>query len=151
MKPYIIDRIQDSKGHVIASSAPTAIRRVLTEKTARKMQDILSGVVENGTGTAAKIQGCRVAGKTGTAQKVEANGRYSEDKYVGTFVGFAPSENSMLACIVTVDEPQPVHFGAVVAAPAFSKVVGQSMEYLKTKSVMSNVASRGAAKSSNLM
>jgi cell division protein FtsI (penicillin-binding protein 3) len=140
MRPYVIDRIQDSKGQVIASSLPKTVRRVLAEKTARQMQDILSGVVENGTGTQAKIKGYRVAGKTGTAQKVEPSGRYSQDKYVGTFVGFAPSEGSMLACIVTVDEPQPIHFGAVVAAPAFSKIVGQAIEYLKTKSVMSRAA-----------
>ena len=140
MRPYVIYRIQDSKGQVIASSLPKTVRRVLAEKTARQMQDILSGVVENGTGTQAKIKGYRVTGKTGTAQKVEPSGRYSQDKYVGTFVGFAPSEGSMLACIVTVDEPQPIHFGAVVAAPAFSKIVGQAIEYLKTKSVMSRAA-----------
>lgn len=137
MRPYIIDRIQDSRGQIIKSSSPVVVRRVLSEKTARQMREIMAGVVENGTGTAAKISGLRSAGKTGTAQKIEPSGRYSSDKYVGTFVGFAPAENPKLACIVTVDEPQPVHFGAVVAAPAFSKVVGQSIEYLMAKNVMS--------------
>ena len=136
MKPYVIDRIQDNKGRLIKSFAPVAVRRVLTEKTARQMQDILAGVVENGTGKAAKIAGYRSAGKTGTAQKVEPTGRYSDDKYVGSFIGFAPAENATIACIVTVDEPQPVHFGAVVAAPGFGKVVGQSIEYLKTKDIL---------------
>lgn len=143
MKPYIIDRIQDSKGQIIKSSSPVAVRRVLSEKTARQMREIMAGVVENGTGTAAKIPGLRSAGKTGTAQKVEPSGHYSSDKYVGTFVGFAPAENPIITCIVTVDEPHPVHFGAVVAAPAFSKVVGQSIEYLRARSVMS-VAQAGS-------
>jgi cell division protein FtsI (penicillin-binding protein 3) len=151
MKPYIIDRIQNNKGQVLVSFSNVPVRRVLAEKTARQMQDILAGVVENGTGTAAKIPGYRSAGKTGTAQKVESNGRYSNDKYVGTFVGFAPAENAALACIVTVDEPQPVHFGAVVAAPAFSKVVGQGIEYLKTKSVMSAVASNSGSQNRGSM
>lgn len=129
MKPYVIDRIQDTKGNVIKSFSPVITRRVISEKTAKQMQDILAGVVETGTGKAAKIEGYRAAGKTGTAQKVEG-GRYSQDKYVGSFIGFAPAENAMIACIISVDEPQPIHFGAVVAAPGFSKVVGQSIEYL---------------------
>ena len=129
MKPYVIDRIQDNKGNIIKYFSPVIVRRVISEKTAKQMQDILAGVVEKGTGKAAKMEGYRAAGKTGTAQKVEG-GRYSQDKYVGSFIGFAPAENAMIACIVSVDEPQPIHFGAVVAAPGFSKVVGQSLEYL---------------------
>lgn len=135
MKPYVIDRIQDNKGNVIKSFSPTVVRRVISEKAAKQMQDILAGVVERGTGKAAKIENYRAAGKTGTAQKVE-NGRYSQDKYVGSFIGFAPVENAMIACIVNVDEPQPIHFGAVVAAPGFSKVVGQSIEYLNAKKMV---------------
>ena len=136
MKPYVIDRIQDNKGNVIKSFSPVMVRRVLSEKTARQMQQILAGVVESGTGKAAKIEGLWSGGKTGTAQKVEPSGRYSSEKYVGTFVGFAPVENPTIACIVTVDEPQPIHFGAVVAAPGFSKVVGQSIEYLNAKKMI---------------
>jgi len=135
MKPYVIDRILDTKGNVIKFFSPVVVRRVTSEKTARQMQQILAGVVANGTGKAAKIEGYAAAGKTGTAQKVEA-GHYSQDKYVGSFVGFAPAENSMIACIVSVDEPQPIHFGAVVAAPGFAKVVGQSIEYLAAKNVL---------------
>jgi len=135
MKPYVIDRVQDNKGNVIKTFSPTVARRVISEKTAKQMQEILAGVVENGTGKAAKIEGYRAAGKTGTAQKVE-NGHYSQDKYVGSFIGFAPAQNSMIACIVSVDEPQPIHFGAVVAAPGFARVVGQSIEYLNAKNVL---------------
>lgn len=136
MKPYVIDRIQDNKGQAVKSFSPVFARRVMTEKTARQMREILAGVVENGTGKAARISGHRSAGKTGTAQKVDPNGRYSQDKYVGSFIGFAPVENPMVACIVTVDEPQPIHFGAVVAAPAFSKIAGQSIDYLKVKDIL---------------
>jgi len=134
MKPYVIDRIQDKKGNVIKSFSPVEVRRVLSDKTAKQIQEILAGVVENGTGKSAKIQGYRAAGKTGTAQKVEG-GRYSQDKYVGSFVGFAPAHEAMVACMVSVDEPHPVHFGAVVAAPGFSKVVSQAIEYLNARKV----------------
>lgn len=142
MKPYIIDRIQDNKGQVMKSSSPVMVRRVLTDKVAKQMQEIMAGVVENGTGKAAKIPGYRAAGKTGTAQKIEPNGRYSQDKYIGSFVGFAPAENALIACVVTVDEPQPIHFGAVVAAPSFAKFTGQAIEYMKTKTVISNLSPR---------
>lgn len=136
MRPYVIEKIQDNKGRVLKEVSPVVVRRVLSEKTAKLMQNILAGVVESGTGKAAKIENYRVAGKTGTAQKVEPGGFYSKDKYVGSFIGFVPAENSMIACIVTVDEPQPIHFGAVVAAPGFSKFVGQSIDYLKSKNVL---------------
>ncbi len=136
MRPYVIDRIQDNSGQLIKRANPIVVRRVISDKTAKQMQEILAGVVENGTGAAAKIEGYKAAGKTGTAQKIEPNGRYSSDKYVGSFVGFAPAENAMIACLVSVDEPQPIHFGAVVAAPSFSKIASQAIEYLKTKHLL---------------
>jgi cell division protein FtsI/penicillin-binding protein 2 len=83
----------------------------------------------------AKLIGFSAAGKTGTAQKIEPNGRYSHSKYIASFVGFAPAEEPIITVVVMVDEPRPVYFGGVVAAPVFKNVAGDVIRYLKTKPV----------------
>jgi cell division protein FtsI (penicillin-binding protein 3) len=85
---------------------------------------------EGGTGSAASIPGYRVAGKTGTAQKV-VNGVYSHTSHVASFVGFVPSVNPALAAIVVLDEPQGKYYGGDVAAPTFARVVGPALAYLR--------------------
>jgi len=97
------------------------------------MKKILTGVVEKGTGTLAKVSGFSAAGKTGTAQKLEPNGTYSHDKFVASFIGFAPADNPVIAIVVIVDEPRPYYFGGVVAAPVFKKVAADTLRYLRTK------------------
>jgi cell division protein FtsI/penicillin-binding protein 2 len=89
-------------------------------------------VIENGTGKLAKIPGFSAAGKTGTAQKLELNGTYSHDKFIATFIGFAPAEEPLVAIVVTLDEPHPCYFGGVVSAPVFKNVAGAVIRYLKT-------------------
>ena len=91
------------------------------------------GVVTSGTGKKAKIEEYNAGGKTGTAQKVEPSGVYSHDRFVGSFIGFAPVENPLLAVAVCVDEPHPVSYGGDVAAPVFKNVVGDSLKYLNAK------------------
>jgi len=98
---------------------------------------MLTGVVEEGTGKMAQIAGLTCAGKTGTAQKLDPNGRYSHDKFVASFIGFAPAEDPVVTIAVSIDEPHPAYFGGVVAAPVFKSVAAEAARYLKTKQALS--------------
>lgn len=106
-------------------------KRVISEKTAREMVKMLEMVVQpDGTGPLAQVVGYRVAGKTGTAHKVEGNG-YAAHKYVASFVGFAPASNPRLVVAVMVDEPSNgKYYGGEVSAPVFSRVMGGALQIL---------------------
>jgi cell division protein FtsI (penicillin-binding protein 3) len=110
------------------SDAP-AERRVMSESAARTLLNIMQGVTEDGTAKAAAIPGYAVAGKTGTAQKV-TNGRYDPSKYLASFVGIVPADNPRLVIAVMIDEPQGIHYGGVVAAPAFKAIAEAGLRYL---------------------
>jgi cell division protein FtsI/penicillin-binding protein 2 len=92
---------------------------------------MLRGVVEEGSGTPAKVPGYRVAGKTGTAAKPEPMGGYSTSRYVASFVGFAPASRPRLVVLVTVDEPKGVIWGGTVAAPVFAEIAEFALQYLE--------------------
>lgn len=107
------------------------VRRVISERTSRELTEMLINVVKNGTGQLAAVDGYTVAGKTGTAQKVEPGmGKYSKDRYVSSFVGFAPAYRPEIAILVSIDEPRGMHYGGAVAAPVFSKVAGKVLRHL---------------------
>lgn len=133
MKPYIVKAITNYQDEVIEAFSPQIVDRVISADTARRVREILIGAVENGTGTKAKINGMKVAGKTGTAQKVE-NRTYSHSKFYATFMGFAPADNPRLAAIVVFDEPRPAHFGGTVSAPVFKEVIENALKYLESSS-----------------
>lgn len=135
MRPYIIDSVRDNQGKIIKQNKPVLLRKVISVDTAMRIKKILTGVVEEGTGRLAKVSGFSAAGKTGTAQKIEADGTYSHDKFVASFIGFSPAEDPLLAIVVTVDEPHPSYFGGVVAAPVFQKVAGDTIRYIKGNEV----------------
>ncbi len=129
-KPYIVGKIVDKTGEIINEFAPKKLRRVISQETSRRMKNILAQVVAEGTGRRANLANFRVAGKTGTAQKVE-NGRYSNSKFIATFLGFAPLDNPRIAVVVIVDEPKGTHYGGTVSAPVFKKVVNKVLKYLQ--------------------
>ncbi|MBL8013605.1 MAG: stage V sporulation protein D, partial [Candidatus Omnitrophica bacterium] len=129
---FIIKEIRDDHDQVIESFHPKVVDRIISVETARRVQKILQGVVENGTGKKAMIPGISVGGKTGTAQKVEG-GTYSHSKFFASFVGFAPVENPQLAAVVVFDEPRPAYYGGTVAAPVFEEVIENSLKYLSTQ------------------
>ncbi len=130
MRPYLVKRIQDEQGRVIQETVPQAVRRVLSERTARLLKDMLVTVTQQGgTGQKAGVEGFEVAGKTGTAQKIAAHGRGYSDKCMSSFVGFVPAQDPKLTIIVVIDEPRGVTYGGVVAAPAFSKMAQQILCY----------------------
>lgn len=107
--------------------------RVISGRTSRLMKKILVGVVERGTGRKAGIAGYRVGGKTGTAQVFDSElGRYSPDKYVSSFVGFAPAEQPKITALVALNQPaQGGYYGGLVAAPAFKRLARETLAYLK--------------------
>ena len=133
MKPYLVDRLADDDGVVLKQFAPQVRRRVISAQTAKAVAGMLEGVVnEGGTGTSAAVDGYRVAGKTGTAQKVDPATRgYSAKKRTASFVGFVPLDKPRLTILVVVDEPTTSPYGGVVAAPAFSAIAQQTLCYLK--------------------
>ena len=107
-------------------------RRVIEARTARTLRAILQAVTTDGTGKAASVPGYSVSGKTGTAQKIDASGRYARDKHVSWFAGFVPSGTPALAIVVMVDEPKgPKFHGGDVAAPVFSRIAASALMYLK--------------------
>lgn len=129
MKPFIVKAIRYRRGEVIKEFAPEEVRRVISEDTAKRVKNILVSATEEGTGKLARVSDFKVAGKTGTAQKVE-NGVYSHRKYVASFIGFAPSDKPLVAIVVIVDEPRPYYFGGVVAAPVFKRIAQETVRYL---------------------
>lgn len=132
MKPYLVERILDDKGQEVQKIEPQPLRRVISPETAKKMARMMEAVTgEGGTGTKAAIDGIRVAGKTGTAQKVDPLTKAYSSKRIGSFVGFAPADSPKLTIAVIIDEPQGVKYGGVVAAPAFRGIALNSLAYLK--------------------
>ncbi len=130
MKPYVVSEIRDAHGQVIKRVLPSVKRRVISPETARTVTSILEGVVTDGTGSKAAIEGFRVAGKTGTAQKIDPRTRaYSTTKFVSSFAGYVPAENPKLAMIVVIDEPSGEAWGGTVAAPVFRRVGEQVLKY----------------------
>ena len=133
MKPYLVETISDENGVELERTSPQVRRRVISPETAATMARMMEGVTtEGGTGMNAAVEGYRVAGKTGTAQKVDPVTRgYSADKRIASFAGFVPADNPRLTILVVVDEPKTSPYGGVVAAPAFSAIAQQTLCYLK--------------------
>ena len=130
MRPQIIKRVYDAESSI--NFPPVAERRVISIKTATLLGDILCDVVgEGGTARRAEIPGYRVAGKTGTSQKI-INGRYSNTKHVGSMTGFFPAQRPRVVITVVVDNPKMkgIGYGGVVAAPVFSRIGAQVANYL---------------------
>jgi cell division protein FtsI/penicillin-binding protein 2 len=140
MKPYVIREIRDKQGEEIKKFGPVLIRKVISLDTAARVCKLLIGVIEEGTGKLAKIEGLSAAGKTGTAQKLEPNGGYSHNKYIASFIGFAPAEDPIVTIAVCIDEPRPIYFGGVVAAPVFKNVARDSIKYLMSKNATGEIA-----------
>jgi stage V sporulation protein D (sporulation-specific penicillin-binding protein) len=124
MKPQVVRYVLDQRGHTIKRFDPTPIRSVISEKTAATLRSFLTQVVENGTGKMARIEGFRVAGKTGTAYKLNEDGcGFSTSRFVASFCGFFPAEDPRLVGLVVLDEPRSPHSGGRAAAPVFRRIM----------------------------
>lgn len=129
VRPFLVDKIVDKNKVVIKKLKPRKRRVSISSEVFRKARQILKKVVEEGTGRRARIEGVEVAGKTGTAQKVSPEGRYSSSRYYASFVGFFPVESPQYLIAVVIDEPRTYHYGGMVAAPVFKKIGEKIIEY----------------------
>jgi cell division protein FtsI (penicillin-binding protein 3) len=132
MKPYVGRRAVAPDGRILWERGPTVVRRVMSPETARAVAGMLEGVTQDGgTGTRARVPGLRVAGKTGTAQKVDpGTGHYSPDARIASFVGFLPVEAPRLVILALLDEPRTASYGGTVAAPVFQEIAAAGMSQL---------------------
>ena len=136
MKPFIVSRVQDNSGDVIAEQQPQVIRKVILEQTAALLAQAFEGVVERGTAKESHIEGLRIAGKTGTSKKV-IGGHYGTGSYTGSFVGFFPIENPQVVCLVMIDNPRGGnYYGGSTSAPIFraiaERIINTTGRFTKT-------------------
>ncbi len=131
MKPLLVARVEDASGRVTRDAKPVVVRRVLEPDTVDRLGEMLRTVVAEGTGRRAKVEGYVVAGKTGTAQKIDGSGRYSMIDHVASFVGYVPAARPALVILASLDTPRgPANQGGDVAAPLFSRVAEGALRVL---------------------
>ncbi len=128
VRPSIVDRIIDEQGNLVSIHTPELVR-LMSPQTAQIISNAFEGVVVRGTGRRAALEGYRAAGKTGTAQK-SVGGQYADDKYVASFIGFAPLPDPKITILVQIDEPKGVHYGGDVCAPVFRTIAQEVLMQL---------------------
>lgn len=128
MKPHIVKQIQGQNGNIIKSFEPQFIRQVISKNTDDTLRDILESVVRDGTGKNAYVAGYRIAGKTGTSEKLPRG----SGKYIASFGGFAPADDPKIAVIVVLDEPNgATYYGGQIAAPVVGQIVDDTLRYME--------------------
>jgi len=128
-RPRVVRELR--RGEQVARPSLAAPRRVVRPETAATLRRMLEGVILDGTGKLARLDGYTAAGKTGTAQKIDpSTGRYSPTQLIASFVGFAPLNTPAVTILVSLDSPVGRHYGGEVAAPAFKRVAEQVLAYL---------------------
>ncbi len=132
LEPILVKKVVAKNGTVIKEFKPRLKRKVIDGRTARILTSMMVAVTEEGgTGTEAALEGFPVAGKTGTAQKVDfVTGGYAQDQWTASFIGFVPADDPKLAIVVIVDDPVINYYGGVVAAPTFKRIADRSLRYL---------------------
>ncbi|MHB8872667.1 MAG: peptidoglycan D,D-transpeptidase FtsI family protein, partial [Myxococcaceae bacterium] len=131
MRPYVVSKVVDPDGLVLLDNQPVEVRRVVSQKIAHQVVAMLEGVVEKeGTAPRARMDAYRVAGKTGTAQKVDPVAKGYSDKRIASFIGMVPAEDPRLVILIVIDEPKTDVYGGLVAAPAFKEIAQAAMPYL---------------------
>lgn len=130
LQPRYVKALTDSEGKVVESYEPTVVRKVISSATAKKMRSIMQYVVDEGSGGNARIAGCRVGGKTGTANKIDAGtGKYGK-YYYSSFIGMAPMDDPKISILVVVDSPKGSYYGSMVAAPIAKDILTDALRYL---------------------
>ena len=127
-KPHLVKEIINSDNIVVEKNEPELVRQVISEETSETMCGILESVVSEGGGKNAYLAGYRIAGKTGTSEKIpRGNG-----KYIASFLSFAPADDPQVACLVILDQP-PVgmpYYGGTIAAPVVKNIMEETLQYL---------------------
>jgi cell division protein FtsI/penicillin-binding protein 2 len=129
MVPNVVKEIIDSKGNMVKKFNPKMHRRILSAETAGMLKQMMAEVVsEEGTGKEAAIKGISIAGKTGTAQKVDlVRGGYRKGAYTSSFIGLVPVHDPKMAILIVIDEPKGLPYGGKVAAPVFREVAENAL------------------------
>jgi len=128
----IVKQVKKKDGTVVYEGPKSEGKQVISEETSRQVREILETVVSEGSGQAAYLEGYRVAGKTGTAQKFdEKTGRLIKGEYIASFIGFAPADHPKVLVYVALDAPQEGHYGGTVAAPVFQDIMRNTLHYLR--------------------
>jgi cell division protein FtsI (penicillin-binding protein 3) len=153
MRPFVVRRITSPSGEVVVEHEPQVVRELLSARTAQMTTELLRRVVEEkgGTGSRARLDEFTVAGKTGTAQKVDPRTRGYSNKRIGSFVGFVPADHPRAVILVLIDEPTTSSYGGVVAAPVFRDIAADVMQAMRVAPERQappavQTAKRGAAK-----
>ncbi|MBR1804870.1 MAG: PASTA domain-containing protein [Selenomonadaceae bacterium] len=132
LKPHIVKQIRNANGSIYSETHVEEVRRTIDSATDKTLVGLLEQVVASGGGGKASVRGYRIAGKTGTAQKVSEYGTgYSEGKYIASFCGFAPVENPQIALLVMIDEPYGTFYGGQIAAPVAGRIFSQVFRYMR--------------------
>ena len=133
MHPMLVNRLEDGDGNVVVRYSPQSARRIISESAAKDMVEALKTVVSSdGTAAKAALEHYTVAGKTGTAQKVEG-GEYVHGKYISSFIGFFPADNPELCISIVLDESKEGYYGGQVAGPVFKDIAERAANYLNIK------------------
>lgn len=126
MRPYIVREILDYNGQSVKTVQPQVVRQAVKHSTADIIMELMEGVVKEGTGKNAAIEGYRVAGKTGTTRKSHVKTR----EYIAGFVGIVPADDPTLTIYTYIDNPKKQHFASEVAAPLFKRIAENSLRCL---------------------
>lgn len=130
-KPHVVREIVNSDNIVIEKNEPVKVRQVISEETSKTVSSILESVVSDGGGKNAYLAGYRIAGKTGTSEKIPRGNQ----KYIASFLGFAPADNPKVACLVILDQPEigMTYYGGMIAAPVVKNILEETLQYLSVE------------------
>ncbi len=149
VQPHIVSQIVDNDGNIIQSADTSVKRQVISEETSKRVSKILQENATSGTAKNGYVAGYRIAGKTGTSEKIGVDGQVgSDDTYIASYCGFAPADDPQYAVLVFFDEPTgDSYYGGAVAGPVFAKVMEQILPYLnvETKYTQDEVGSIGVS------
>ncbi|NLP47324.1 MAG: hypothetical protein GX345_00085 [Clostridiales bacterium] len=135
MQPYIVERRIDSLGNNIEKTQPHLRRQAISKTTADKLVDMMEDVVVRGSGEKAYVPGYRVAGKTGTSEKLEEKANKIKNPYVASFAGFAPADDPKVSILIVVDKPVGIIGGGQLAAPVAGRVLEKTLKYLNVEPI----------------
>jgi len=128
MQPHLVKQIKDSNGNIVQDFAPKVVRQVVSKSTSEKISAMLQSVVDNGSGRNAKINGYKIAGKTATSEKIEANDR---SKRIASFIAYAPADDPKIATLILLDEPGGyITSGGTLVAPIVKQLFSDVLPYL---------------------
>lgn len=151
MRPHIISSIVNPDGTTYRTSKAEEVGQPITPEVDHTLVPMLEQVVSGGGGVKAQVNGYRLAGKTGTAQKLDTeHGGYLDGRYIASFIGFGPIEQPEAVCLVVLDDPEGVYYGGQIAAPVFAEVMGEIMRYRGIHPNVTDVADTGAAEKAAL-